>query len=54
MSCPYCGSDELMLIGRLGGRTHYRCRHCGGDSSKECDENSEEPEDDQEETDAEF
>lgn len=54
MTCPYCGSDELMLIGHIGNRTHYRCRHCGGDSSVDRDENNEETEDAQEETDTEF
>ena len=49
MTCPYCGSYELRLLGQFGGRTHYRCRHCGGDSSMDDDEDQEETEDTQEE-----
>jgi RecJ-like exonuclease len=31
-SCPACGGTGQM-IGKLGSRTHYRCRQCGMDFS---------------------
>jgi transposase-like protein len=36
--CPWCSSLNYRLdalLGTLGRRTHYRCRSCGGDFSKE-------------------
>ncbi len=33
MSCPLCDSEELIFLGQLGNRLHYRCRHCGMDFS---------------------
>ncbi len=33
-ACEACGG-ELQLLGTLGTRTHYRCRNCGLDSSRE-------------------
>ena len=27
--CPMCEGDEFVPLGRLGGRTHLRCRDCG-------------------------
>ena len=32
--CP-CGGGQLVLLGKLGRRYHYRCRACGMDSSSE-------------------
>lgn len=32
MICPAC-DGELMQLGTLGNRTHYRCRSCGLDMS---------------------
>lgn len=29
-ACPYC-TGPLVVLGNLGRRLHYRCRHCGGD-----------------------
>jgi hypothetical protein len=31
-ACSMCGG-ELTLLGTLGTRVHYRCRHCGFDGS---------------------
>jgi transposase-like protein len=31
--CPMCGSSELILLGVLGNREHYRCRDCYYDYS---------------------
>ena len=31
--CPACGSEWLLLMGRLGQRAQYRCKACGLDSS---------------------
>ena len=28
MNCPMC-NGPLMLLGKLGNRTHYNCRNCG-------------------------
>jgi len=33
LECPQCEGPG-MLLGRLGGRTHYRCRNCGWDFSQ--------------------
>lgn len=30
--CAACGGD-LVLLGSLGSRVHFRCRHCGLDQS---------------------
>jgi hypothetical protein len=32
LPCPVCGG-EGGLLGILGSRMHYRCRHCGADFS---------------------
>ena len=35
--CPWCSivQDKVVaLLGKLGRRSHYRCRYCGGDFSK--------------------
>ena len=37
MTCPWCGNGALASTGRLGqlgNRRHYRCRNCGGMSSR--------------------
>lgn len=34
IECPCCGG-ELIELGTLGRRTHYRCRDCGAHSSEE-------------------
>ncbi len=31
-ACHVCNGD-LMLLGNLGSRYHFRCRHCGMDQS---------------------
>jgi transposase-like protein len=31
--CPMCGSSEIILLGALGNREHYRCRDCYWDFS---------------------
>src|SRR5688572_22151826 len=38
VQCPYCATwqtDRIAFLGTLGNRTHFRCRHCGGDWSVE-------------------
>lgn len=35
--CPVC-EGEGVVLGTLGRRIHYRCRHCGIDFSEEVDE----------------
>lgn len=32
--CPVCRCPECPPLGRLGSRTHYRCRGCGMDFSR--------------------
>lgn len=34
--CPLC-NGSLILLGRLGDLTHYRCRCCGADTSEPAD-----------------
>lgn len=34
IECEYCGG-EAYHMGTLGNMAHYRCRHCGMDSSIE-------------------
>lgn len=29
MYCDYCHSENLVFLGTLGFRDHYRCRDCG-------------------------
>lgn len=29
MHCEYCASPNLVFLGTLGFRDHYRCRDCG-------------------------
>lgn len=36
--CPWCATAQdkaQALLGILGHLTHYRCRYCGGEFSKE-------------------
>lgn len=33
LSCGVCTSEDLVYLGALGKRQHYRCRACGIDSS---------------------
>ncbi len=36
MKCPWCGAKmgKESLLGKLGKVLYYRCRYCGGQSSK--------------------
>jgi transposase-like protein len=31
--CPMCGSSDIIFLGQLGKREHYRCRDCYWDFS---------------------
>jgi transposase-like protein len=31
--CPMCGNHELILLGTLGNRNHFRCQDCHWDFS---------------------
>ena len=37
MNCELC-QGELMLLGVLGNKAHFRCRHCGAVCSQEITE----------------
>lgn len=37
IECSYCGGDAYEM-GSLGHVTHYRCRHCGFDTTVETGE----------------
>jgi MoaA/NifB/PqqE/SkfB family radical SAM enzyme len=44
MFCDFCESEDLFILGVLGNTAHYRCRHCGADTSDTADHGT--PEDD--------